>query len=280
MTPTSKFLAPAIAALLLGLPALASAQTVEGMIISHQGNKLVVRTGGAGGVDTPVMLTDTTKVEAVIGLVGARRETRQKTDLINGLAVNIETAVNGTELDAVTVTFKPGDLKTAQAVQAGTDQAKQRITAAQAENDRRLSDSERRLSQVGQFDTKASTRVFFATGKATIDDEGKQELHKIADQAKADPAILVRVVGHADKTGNAAANQRLSDQRASAVTAYLVRECAVPTTKIMSAGGLGSAVAAEDDDSSASLAQSRRVTVSLMVAKASQSTPAPAATTP
>ncbi len=255
MTPTSKFLAPAIALLLFGLPGLAAAQTVEGMIISHDGNKLVVRTGGT---DTPIMMTDTTKVEAVIGLVGARREGRTKADLIKGLAVNIETAVNGTELDAVTITFKPGDLKTAQAVGAGTAEARDKIIAAQAENERKQAENARlaaensqRLNQVGQFDTKASTKVFFATGKTTINAEGKQELQQIAEQAKANPAYLVRVVGHADKTGNAAANQRLSDQRASAVTAYLLKECSVPPNKIMSAGGLGSTVPAEDDDSSA-----------------------------
>lgn len=278
MTPTSKYLAPAIALFLLGMPALAAAQTVSGMIISHQGNKLVVR--GAGGVDTPVMLTDTTKIEAVVGLVGARREAHPATDLINGLAVNIETAVSGSDLTAVMVTFKPNDLKTAQAVGAGTEEARQTIIAAQAENERKLAEGERRLSQIGQFETKASTRVFFATGKATINDEGKLELRKIADQAKANPAYLVRVVGHADKTGNAAANQRLSDQRASAVTAYLLRECTVPPNKIVSAGGLGSTVPAEEDDSSGNLAQSRRVTVFLVMAKAAESSPPPAAATP
>jgi hypothetical protein len=164
MNSTSKSLAPVIALFFLGASGLALAQTppTQGMIISHSDNTLVVRTP-ATGTDQTIMLTPSTKVEAVVGLVGARREARTSADLIKGLAVSIETAQRGDETDAVAITFKPADLKTAQAVGAGVAEAKDKITAAQAENERRLTEGqkrlaegERRLSLVGQFETKDS----------------------------------------------------------------------------------------------------------------------------
>ena len=250
-----------MAALLTAAPGLAHADSLHGIIVSHHGDKLVVRTGGA---DTAVTLTGATKVQAIVGLIGARREDHPASDLINGLAINVDTVQAGDETDAQTVTFKPDDLKTAQAVQAGVAEAKQHATDKQAEN-------EQRLSEVGQFVQKDMTRVYFATGKTTIGAEGEQALQAIASKAAAMPGALLRVVGHTDSTGNAAANQRLSDQRASAVTAYLLRQCHVPTDKMVSAGGLGDTTPIEDNDTSEGQAKNRRTTVFILVSKAAES---------
>ena len=169
-----------VAAALMTAPGLAAADTLQGMIISHNGQTIQVRGGGA---DTTVTLTDSTSIQAVIGLVGARREDHPATDLIPGLAVSIDTVQNGSELDAVKITFKPSDLKTAMAAQAAMHPeqvqlaaARQKLIAAQAE-------TERRLALVGQYDTKASTRVYFASGSVVINAQGKKDLHAIADQA-------------------------------------------------------------------------------------------------
>jgi len=248
-------------ALLVTAPGLALAETLQGRIISHDGDKLVVRSGD--GVDTPVMLTPDTKVEAIVGLVGARRQDHPRTDLIAGLAVNVDTVQNGAELDAASITFKPSDLKMAQTVQSGTAEAKQRIIAKQQQN-------EQRFSQIGQFDVKAKTSVYFDTGKTTLSPEGKKELRAIADQAAQTPGGLLRVVGFTDSTGSATTNQKLSNERASAVTAYLLSECSVPGNKFVSPTGLGDTLAGDDADSSANKAQNRRVTVFILVSKASQ----------
>lgn len=255
---------------LFATPVLAD-DALQGMIVSHEGNTLVVRSGGA---DTTVMLNGDTKIQAVSGLLKGQRNDHPPSDLINGLQVKIDTVQNGAELDAAKVTFSPGDLKTAMAVQAGTDQARHRVRAKQAENEAKQAqneakqaENERRFSQSGQFVEKGRTRVLFATGSAAINPEGKQALQDIAKQAEAMPGALLRIVGHADTTGNAAANQRLSAQRASSVTAYLYKVCKVPPEKIASSTGLGSNLPTDEDDSAASLAQSRRVTVFIVVSK-------------
>lgn len=258
--PLGPYRGTVAAIFLLAAPGLAMAETLQGNIISHDGNALVVR---SGGMDTTVTLTDSTKVQATSGVFGKQRDDRPASDLIRGLAVTVETEPNGAGFDATKVTFKPGDLKTAQAVQAGIEQPRQRMVAAQTEN-------ERRLSQVGQFTEKGSVRVFFDTGSASISEQGRKDLRAFAEQAVATPGYVVRVVGHTDSVGNATANQRLSHQRASAVTAYLVRSLRIPAEKILSPAGLGEEVTAADDMASASNAQSRRVTVSILVSKASE----------
>jgi outer membrane protein OmpA-like peptidoglycan-associated protein len=255
----------AFATALTTAPVLAAADPLQGMIISHNGPTLQVR---GGGVDTTVTLTDTTVVQAVIGVIGARREDRPRTDLIPGLAVSIDTVQNGSELDAVKVTFKPGDLKTAMAAQAAMhpeqealQAARQKVLAAQAE-------TERRLALVGQYEQKAVTRVYFATGSTAIDTQGRQDLNSIAAQAAAIPGASFRIVGHTDSTGSPAANQRLSSQRASAVTAYLVKNCQVPPEKFTAVAGVGQDLPQDDQDMGG--AMNRRVAVFVLVSKASE----------
>jgi len=251
--------AVAIGALLMASPALAQNTTFSGNIISHNGDQIVVRSGAG---DRTVTLNPETKVEAVMGLTGIRRESHPTSDLIKGLAVNIEAVQNGDQLNALDITFKPQDLKTALAVQTGVAEAGQQIRQAQAEN-------ERRLSLVGQFDQIGKTSVYFATGSAALDAADKQSLQSIAAQAAQTPGAVLRVVGHTDSVGSAATNQRLSDQRASAVTAYLLRSAKVPPEKIITAGGLGETVPVDDEDTG-NQAQNRRVTVFVLISKAAQ----------
>ncbi len=64
--------------------------------------------------------------------------------------------------------------------------------------------------------------VYFETGSATITRDSQEILGKAAEAIKAMPAgTKIEVGGHTDNTGNAAANQTLSQQRADAVVARL-----------------------------------------------------------
>jgi OmpA-OmpF porin, OOP family len=139
--------------------------------------------------------------------------------------------------------------------------ARQKLIAAQAE-------TERRLNSIGQYDQKAVTRVYFASGSTAINAAGKKALHAIARQAAAIPGANFRIVGHTDSTGNAAFNQRLSDQRASAVTAYLLQNCNVPPVQIMAVAGVGQDLPQDNDDMGN--AKNRRVAVFVLISAASQ----------
>jgi OmpA-OmpF porin, OOP family len=272
MDPLARRLAQssAIISILLAAPSLAQAETLQGMIISHVGDTIVVR--GSGG-DRSVTLTSATKIQAISGLLGGQREDHPPSDLINGLAVNVEIPDGAVEAYAEKITFKPSDLKTAMAISAGTDQAKQRLLTARERALAAQAENQRRFSQIGQFTTKAKMRVLFATGSASIAAQGRQDLQAFCGQATAYPGGLLRVVGHTDSTGSATTNQRLSAQRASAVTAYLVQNCNIPSERIMSPSSMSSYTPIDDDTTPASLAENRRVTVYVLVSKASEPAP-------
>jgi outer membrane protein OmpA-like peptidoglycan-associated protein len=262
--------APAEAAAAAPAPA-----TVTGIIVSHDADKLVVR---VAGVDSPMTLAPGAQVQQVTGALGLRREDHPQTDLIKGLAVTVDITQSGGQTFANKVTFRGDDLKTAKAINAGVEEGKQKIIAAQAENERQQAEAKRRLSLVGQFSQKASTRVYFATGSAKIDAEGAQALRDIANQASTINGALLRVVGFTDSSGSVSANTKLSNQRASAVTAYLLKNCNVPPEKIATAGGLGSYVPVDNEDAGGNSAKNRRVTVFVLVSKASETDVTPAST--
>ncbi|MCR2834366.1 OmpA family protein [Parerythrobacter lacustris] len=63
--------------------------------------------------------------------------------------------------------------------------------------------------------------VTFATGSATINPGFRATLDAVADSLVRYPNSLIDVYGFTDTTGSDALNQRLSEQRAEAVAAYL-----------------------------------------------------------
>lgn len=77
--------------------------------------------------------------------------------------------------------------------------------------------------------------VTFATGSYTINDTFRATLDQIAQSLTQYPNSLVDVYGYTDSTGSDAFNQRLSEQRASAVANYLTSR-GVASSRIRSQG--------------------------------------------
>jgi outer membrane protein OmpA-like peptidoglycan-associated protein len=71
------------------------------------------------------------------------------------------------------------------------------------------------------------------------------------------PSLDVRIEGHTDSQGSAAANQRLSQKRAEAVRRYLVDQAIAPTR--MEAIGYGEDRPLEDNRTAEGRATNRRV---------------------
>ena len=65
--------------------------------------------------------------------------------------------------------------------------------------------------------------VYFLSGSATLGPEGRRLLTRAARVLTIHPALRLELGGHADSTGSRAFNVRLSEQRASAVRAFLMR---------------------------------------------------------
>jgi len=239
----------ALVAALAG-PALAQeSPALKGVIIAHEGPHLLVRT--TGGDERRVRLEDATKVEGVVGALGVRRENRLPNELIPGLPIEVSGTQEGDELVASLVTFKPGDLKTARQIQAG------------------LYGTEQRLASVGELAPVSRTKVYFAKNSSTLSAKGKQDLLDLAHKAKDYKGYRLAVVGRADTTGSSAANQKLSEARAAAVTAYLLQSGGVLPGSILPPTAVGDAPIFQVPDPPTSMQDARRVTVTLAVSKAS-----------
>ena len=252
-----------IAAMWIAAPGLAASQdepSLKGLIISHEGSTLIVR---SGTTDTTVQLNDATKIRGTSGALGIRGEDHPPSDLIRGLPVTITTAPGetGAAATATEITFKNSDLNTAKQIGAGL-----------VSTDERVAENSERIDNFGQLTAAGRTKVYFPVGSAKISEKGKEELRNIAAEAKATKgAYRLAVVGRADPTGNAAANQRLSEARARAVTNYLIQSEGVSPANFIPAAALGSAPVAQDPDPPTSDADARRVTVTIAVNKSSKS---------
>jgi len=64
--------------------------------------------------------------------------------------------------------------------------------------------------------------ALFDFNKSTLRPEGKAKLDELVTKAKAIKLEVIIAVGHADRIGNDAYNQKLSEKRAAAVKEYLV----------------------------------------------------------
>lgn len=65
------------------------------------------------------------------------------------------------------------------------------------------------------------TNLFFETGSALLKDDSKYELDNITGILKRNPGVNIEISGHTDNTGDATANQILSQERAKVVMKYL-----------------------------------------------------------
>ncbi len=118
--------------------------------------------------------------------------------------------------------------------------------------------------------------ALFKTGKSSVRDltpAGRAQLDELVTKVKAFGAIdAIRVTGHADKTGNAAANQKLSLARAKTVSTYLKSKGV--KAKTFATAGLGDTKPVVECDMSqpkealkACLAPNRRVEVEVTGAR-------------
>ena len=77
--------------------------------------------------------------------------------------------------------------------------------------------------------------ALFDFNKSTLRAEGKQKLDDVAAKSNSLVLEVVIAVGHADRIGGAAYNQKLSEKRAAAVKDYLVSK-GIPANRVYTEG--------------------------------------------
>jgi outer membrane protein OmpA-like peptidoglycan-associated protein len=118
--------------------------------------------------------------------------------------------------------------------------------------------------------------VLFDTGKYTLKPGAQVKLAKISGIVLGHPGLQLEVEGHTDSVGTDEFNERLSEQRADTVRAYLVAQGLSPDT--VNARGFGKTQPVATNDTAAGRQQNRRVelVVSGAAIAVANATPIPA----
>jgi OOP family OmpA-OmpF porin len=276
-----------LAGLMVILAATAQGQTVQGVINGRSGATMTLQTA-----DTPklvVLLTPTTDVDEVQGALKARKKQMAMTSLIPGLPVQVKGTMNDQgQLVADSVKFKGNDLKAAMDAQAGLQptveaqqadqqkiqQTEQELAAQQAQltaqdqkiaaNKAAIAAANKRFGELGDYNILNEVTVLFGNGKVTIDPEYKPQLLKLAEQSLTVTGYVIQVKGYASAVGSASLNQKLSVERANAVSEFLEQDANVPLTNMLAPGAMGTADQVAPENTSEGQAQNRRVVVMVL----------------
>jgi len=103
--------------------------------------------------------------------------------------------------------------------------------------DIRIAESQKKLFDVLSANGRVATHgILFDVNSATIRPESAPTLQEIGDMLKAHPDLRLTIEGHTDNTGDGAANQTLSDQRAASVKTYLVSTFGIDGARLQTKG--------------------------------------------
>lgn len=286
---------------LFGVVASAQGAQIQGIIDARKGSTMMVKS--SDGSTVPVVLSDTTQVQEVEGGLHMRKKQMGMTALVPGLPVQVQGSYNAqNQMMAETVKFKASDLKTAQDIQAGMapeqaalqaqqdqmaqqqaqlqqqqqkmQQEQQQTAAEQAAldaNKAAIAATNKRFSEMGEYNTMGEVTVLFANGRTAVEPQYRTQLLQLATKAKTVDGYVIQVKGYASSVGSAAMNQKLSTERADNVTDFLEQEGHIPLTNILAPGAMGTSRQVAPDNTSEGQADNRRVVVKILQNKAAAS---------
>ena len=244
----------AAAVMIYATPAPAQTQQIQGIVVTNQNGQLTIKTPQG---DQTIALPGNTRVRSISGALGGQKEIVPVTALIPGLPVTIDVESSGGQLVATEVDYKAKDYKTAAQIQAGVQETARREAELRAA-----------YSKMGNWDVREERNIYFKTGSAVISPADKQHLLQLAHKAAGIKGYVISVLGYADPTGNAAANEKLSNRRAQAVINYLKQSGKVLPGRVLGASAMGEMNIPVDKPDSASYQSARRVTVRVLTSAA------------
>jgi OOP family OmpA-OmpF porin len=294
LTHRFAFLVALSLALFALAPHVAAAQSVQGVIDGRSGATMSLQIPGSP--DVTVILTDTTDVGEVEGLFHGRTKQMAMTSLIPGLPVQVSGFYNAqNQLVANSVKFKGSDLKAAMDAQAGLQPTEQKVAANTAQiqqseqqiaqqqaalqaqqqqltaeqqkiaaNKAAIAADNKRFGELGQYNILGEATVYFANGQVTVDPQYQPQLLQLAQKAMGITAYILQVQGYASAVGSAALNQKLSSERANAVTAFLEQQGGIPLTNMLAPGAMGTSSQVGTDATVEGQAENRRVVVRIL----------------
>ncbi|MBV9498179.1 MAG: OmpA family protein [Acidobacteriaceae bacterium] len=178
-----------------------------------------------------------------------------RTGSLEGRAGQLETRAGQLEDQQRQTQQQVGQVKTE------ADQANQQANQA----NQGVSDVNTRVTNLDNYQVADSKIVYFKINSSTLSSQAKQDLDEIAEKAKSQKGYVLEVAGYADKTGPAALNQTLSEQRADAVVRYLEQNGDIPIHRILRPAAMGTSHEAEPNNTAAGRKANRRVEVKMLV---------------
>lgn len=253
----------------------------EGIINSKTGETLIV-TNPERQTTTTVLFTNDTKVHE-LKIFSQKDVTADM--LIPGLKVSVEgTSDDQGRIIAKTIDFGSHDMETAQMIQAGLHPTAEQVTANRQQTEQNKEQTEQnkqqieqntkdteantnRLSEFGDYDVKGGATVTFPVNSYNISAQDKEALARLAQDVVNLKGYIIEVRGYADSKGTAAMNEKLSEDRAEAVAAYLVESCNVPMRHVITPAAMGETHAVASNETAAGRAENRRVEIKVLVNK-------------
>ncbi len=107
----------------------------------------------------------------------------------------------------------------------------------------------------------SAKEILFETGSAILKKSSYVSLDIIANELKANENLSLDIEGHTDNVGNESSNQKLSQNRANTVKAYLIKKMVVAAK--ITATGFGSTQPVADNKTAEGRLQNRRVVLKL-----------------
>ncbi len=294
----SVVVSPIVLALLAASLSQAQTTKVQGLIKARSGALLITQVQDSP--DVPVLLTDNTSVGQNQGLLKVRNKQMSMAALIPGLRIQAEGTYNDQkQLVAKTIRFTGDDLKQAKSVQAGMHETQERSRAnaqelekqkaeLQAQNeDLRKQQAElsaqaekiaankvavdaavARFGQLDDYYIFDEVTILFANGKVNLEAKYKPDLLRLAEKAKTVQGFMVEVKGYASAVGNEDLNQKLSQDRAHNVSAFLLQQGHIPLTNLLAPGAMGESEQVKTNATADGQAENRRVVVRVLQNKA------------
>ncbi len=177
---------------------------------------------------------------------------------------------NSARLDAEAARLAAADEAERASLEA--DRARQMLEQAQAVMARLEAEKQELRSRLlDQFnkvlETRDTTRglilnmgdVLFDVGKSELRFETREKLARLSGILLTQPDLYLEIEGHTDATGSDELNQRLSEERAGSVRAYLVAQGVAEESAV--ARGYGKTSPIADNDTAAGRQQNRRVEI-------------------
>jgi outer membrane protein OmpA-like peptidoglycan-associated protein len=279
---------------------------VKGTIVSRNGDLIKVKVQKTGAM-VVVNLVDGTKIGRNTGnLVFHRDKSMDVTAMVPGLTIEAEGVGNANgQLDASKITFTPDEFaievaeeqqimanqKAASNAQSTANQGVQEAQAAQGSANTAQSSANtannnaqaagaaaqmdaaavllvnKRVSDLDDYKVVSEAGIYFAADNATLDDAAKADLDTLVAATQGLTGYMIEIAGYASTTGTKQLNQKLSEERAAAVTKYLREKGNVPMRRILVPAGYGATHPAAENSDSQGRALNRRVDVKVLVNK-------------